>query len=85
VDAAVVVAVVEAEAAELEGWVEVAVAEAAVEHRSQGEDTAVVVAFLAHRTPRDHGPLQGQVLAGAAEWFRTGTSEGATLKAEDLK
>ena len=72
-EAVVAVAVVEVE---LEEWVEVAVVEAAVDRRSQEADMAVVVApgrraFLVHRA------LHGQVLAGPAEWLRTGTSEVA--------
>jgi len=70
------VAVVEAaEVVELEEWAEADVAIAAVGPRSHGEDMAAVVAFPGRRASLDHGPLHGQVVAGPAEWFRTGTSE----------
>jgi hypothetical protein len=76
-EAVVVVAVVEVEREE---WVEVDGAEvdgaiAAVDHRSQEEDMAVVVA--GRRAFPVHRALHGQVLAGLAEWLRTGMSEVA--------
>jgi hypothetical protein len=49
---------------------------AAAGPRLRGEDTAAVEAIPDRRAPLAHKPLQDQVAAGPAEWFRTRTSEG---------
>ena len=78
-------AVVEAAEVELEGWVEADGAIAAAGPRLRGEDTAAVEAIPDRRAPLAHKPLQDQVAAGPAEWFRTGTSEGVIRGDKDLK
>ena len=70
-----VVAVVEAAEVELEGWVEADGAIAAAGPRLHGEDMAAV-AIPGRGASLAHKPLQDQVAAGPAEWFRTRTSEG---------
>ena len=69
-------AAVAAAEVELGEWVEVAVVEAAADRRSLEEDMAAVVAPGRRAFPV-HRALHGQVLAGPAEWLRTGTSEVA--------